>query len=254
MRTLCIVTSVVFVSLAVFGQETPQSPNTNEIREKALMESGGPILMPERGPYILLLNAQNKIDANVFDEEVAHAKRVFKYPFHSSATTNQWRQVAKDELTKGASVVVVVAEMECDSSLVVLPSEQIAIVNINGLKDEKESVFNNRFHKELLRGIAYALGVGNTSNPICILKPVKSLEELDALQGNQLGPDALSAAMRVAKARGMSMMRMISYKAAVYQGWAPPPTNDYQKAVWDRVMAEKASATNATSKASAPAK
>ena len=43
------------------------------------------------------------------------------------------------------------------------------------------------------------------------------------------------------------------YAIAVRQGWAPAPTNDIQKAVWNRVMAEKAAATNApAAKAAAP--
>ena len=46
-------------------------------------------------------------------------------------------------------------------------------------------------------------------------------------------------------------LRRARYIDAVRQGWAPPPTNEYQKAVLDRVMAEKA--TNAPS-ATPPAK
>ncbi len=57
-----------------------------------------------------------------------------------------------------------------------------------------------------------------------------------------------------ARANGVPMVHRVPYMLAVKQGWAPAPTNDVQKAVWDRVMAEKAaSATNAPS-ATPPAK
>ena len=56
-----------------------------------------------------------------------------------------------------------------------------------------------------------------------------------------------------ARANGVPMVHRVPYMLAVKQGWAPAPTNDVQKAVWDRVMAEKA-ASNAVEKATAPAK
>jgi len=32
---------------------------------------------------------------------------------------------------------------------------------------------------------------------------------------------------------------IVNYKKAVAEGWAPAPTNDVQKAIWDRMKAEK---------------
>ena len=34
---------------------------------------------------------------------------------------------------------------------------------------------------------------------------------------------------------GVSPTRKGTYEAAVKQGWAPAPTNDIQKAIWDKV-------------------
>ena len=36
---------------------------------------------------------------------------------------------------------------------------------------------------------------------------------------------------------GISPYRRVTYKMAVKEGWAPAPTNDYQKAIWDKVKA-----------------
>ena len=60
--------------------------------------------------------------------------------------------------------------------------------------------------------------------------------------------------MAWAKSHGLASAKRVAYKKACQEGWAPAPTNDIQKAIWDKVMAEKAKATNATQKASAPAK
>ena len=66
---------------------------------------------------------------------------------------------------------------------------------------------------------------------------------------------AMKAIMVAAKNNDIKPLHRAPYVAAVEQGWAPPPTNDIQKAIWDRVMAEKAkaTATNAPS-ATPPAK
>ena len=36
---------------------------------------------------------------------------------------------------------------------------------------------------------------------------------------------------------GVSKERRVPYRVACQQGWAPAPTNDYQKAVWEEVHA-----------------
>ena len=51
--------------------------------------------------------------------------------------------------------------------------------------------------------------------------------------------------------QGMKPIRRTTYRNAVREGWAPPPTNDFQRAVWDEI---KGAATNAPpAKATAPA-
>ena len=45
---------------------------------------------------------------------------------------------------------------------------------------------------------------------------------------------------------GVKKARRIPYAVAVKEGWAQPPTNDFQRAVWDRVKAaQDAAKTNA---------
>ena len=42
---------------------------------------------------------------------------------------------------------------------------------------------------------------------------------------------------RLWKHFGVKKERRIPYRVAVQEGWAAPPTNDYQKAVWNEVHA-----------------
>ena len=248
MKTRCracfaALTLGLVVSGIAYCAEPPKPvPMTEEQREKMLRETGGPIMTPGKGPWIAVINAQSKVAHEVYEREIGHAKNVFKFPFHAFSTTNEWRKAARSEVASGAAFAVVVGDMADESSLVVLPTEQIALVNVAALASPDEEKFYDRFHKEFLRGLAYLFGVGNSASSMSIMKPVKSVADLDALPARQLGPDALSISMRLAQDRGMTVLRKVPYVLAVKQGWAPPPTNDYQRAIWDSA---KAAATNA---------
>ena len=44
------------------------------------------------------------------------------------------------------------------------------------------------------------------------------------------------------KKKNIGRTRRASYKVACEEGWAPAPTNDFQKAIWEKVKAEKEAA------------
>ena len=248
---IAIVAILAFVPFDTLAQNSIHPvAMTQEQREKMLRETGGPIETPEIGPWISIVNGQSLISDAVYDNEIASIKRVFKVPVHTSSDTNYWRKVAKAEVAAGAAFAVVVGNCEKElSSLVILPSDQIAFVNICALISDSEDVLNERFGKELVRAVALTFGLGYSTSAGSILKPINSLTELDSISGKQLGPDVMSSSMRQIKDRGMTILRKVPYKMAVIQGWAPPPTNDYQRAIWD--AAKAAAATNAPAAKSA---
>ena len=95
---------------------------------------------------------------------------------------------------------------------------------------------------------------GVRHHPPIFVRTVKKLESalvaLFALCGNEV-PD-MSAVMILrhgSKPLNVPPLRKAQYIVAAREGWAPAPTNDIQKAIWNRVMAEKAAATNAPSPA-----
>ena len=49
--------------------------------------------------------------------------------------------------------------------------------------------------------------------------------------------DAIQRAIESLKVYGVTPQEMSTYKKACQEGWAPAPTNEYQKAVWDKVHA-----------------
>ena len=99
--------------------------------------------------------------------------------------------------------------------------------------------------------MAFVLG-GYASEHPCALKTVNSLEDLDKNCLSMTCPPVNFKSADSARKFGVAPYGPVPYGIAVKRGLAPTPTNDIQKAVWDRVMADMA-ATNAPA-ATAPAK
>ena len=67
------------------------------------------------------------------------------------------------------------------------------------------------------------------------MKPVLTPADLDALTGKGLSPEPFSKILAHAQKLGIKPARATTYRKAVEEGWAPPPTNDFQKAVWEEL-------------------
>ncbi|MBP5786944.1 MAG: hypothetical protein J6Y19_03920, partial [Kiritimatiellae bacterium] len=111
-------------------------------------------------------------------------------------------------------------------------------------------VLEERAEKMLWRAMARALPVGNTSNMPSVLQPFGTLAELDANKMMVPSPDSSNWLLDNAAHYGITTLTMSSYRDACHKGWAPPPKNAVQQAIWDEI---RAAATNAPS-ATPPAK
>ncbi len=153
--------------------------------------------------------------------------------------------VAKAALAdNGVAIAIVVCDDGSDSpSLIVCPEDRMAVVNVGKLKDADAAVFEKRLKSEMLRAVGFVLG-GYASVYPGVMKPVYKVADLDSLPP-VFPPPVQGFIHEGASTFKVAKTEHVPYAVAVKEGWAPPPTNDIQKAVWDRVMAAKAAATNA---------
>ncbi len=84
-------------------------------------------------------------------------------------------------------------------------------------------------------------------------KLMAALIRIIGINGDKFGPQVMGTAMSQAKAMGIGLVRRTTYRKACEEGWAPPPADEFQKAVAEKVAAKKAAATNAPA-ATPPAK
>ena len=133
-----------------------------------------------------------------------------------------------------------VAIVESDSlpSLLLAPEEGWAVVNVAALSkgDPAPDVLAARVRRELLRGFALAGGCTFMSRSQIVLRgDIRSPRDLDSIQEESYGVEALMTLERTLPYYGVMPWKQATYKKACREGWAPAPTNEYQKAIWDKV-------------------
>ena len=68
---------------------------------------------------------------------------------------------------------------------------------------------------------------------------VRTAKELDAIPEESYGVDALMALRNGLPNYGVMPWHQTTYKRACREGWAPAPTNEFQKAIWEKTKADK---------------
>lgn len=127
----------------------------------------------------------------------------------------------------------------------IAPESRWAMVNIAPLKTDKKAFFESRLKKALTRGFSYLVGAANSQYPNAIVGCVTSPEGLDRFPDNVLPYDIPMRFTPYLEGYGIVPYKLISYKKACVAGWAPAPTNDIQKAIWDEVKAKGKAASDA---------
>jgi len=260
MKTTLIAFCVAATLATAFAApQAPQKERTPEERERArqiriqryrakVEKEGGIVdgLIP--GKDIRIVNAQT----SVAEAEIADVVKTMRNTLRVQIETVPG---AKDEKCPFAIAerafdggntagVVALVESEKFPRLVIRPEDHIAIVNVSELKKDSPDAAKLalRVRKEMWRGFGYALGAANSGYQPCVMRDVKSLADLDEKPIAILSPEPLMRIDPTLRQLGLAQLRHATYKRACEEGWAPAPTNDWQKAVWEKVKAEQSEA------------
>lgn len=116
------------------------------------------------------------------------------------------------------------------------PEEKWSLVNVGKLAADKpdQATLSRRVRREMWRALAFTLGYA-APDELCVLKPVHSLKDLDDLSANALSRFPVMAIKEALPKVGIGSIHSCTYKKACEEGWAPAPTNEFQKGVWDLV-------------------
>lgn len=144
--------------------------------------------------------------------------------------------VNKYLLANAAKAVVIVVDNAADPAILVAPEDKWAKVNIGKFKDKN---VKSRAQMELLRAFCYLCGgIGSEyNNPLTGF--IGNASQLDDSPVAELPIDVVNRFTPYLKQLGVIPYIESTYRKACREGWAPAPTNDVQKAIWEDINATK---------------
>lgn len=202
-------------------------------KERRLRTTGGQIAAPDsmKGK-IVIVNGQAKFTDKDVSKTVDALRKLTKFNI----------AVVKDEAgAKDANVTIRIVEKSGDPTVLVAPEDRWAVFNVSkmgeGLEDNvlKDRLFNARCRKELIRVFFFVTG-GVASQYPGNLTVAASIPELDEVS-EDIPVDMADRAEKYLAKHGVTPLKMVNYSTACQEGWAPQPTNEYQKAVWEKIHA-----------------
>ena len=222
---------IACAALAALTLAVDASRKTSE--EDYIRREGGLVLEPgtQKGE-IAYVNCQSAARDEWIDESAAYFRMEAKF----KVTVRRGAFDLRNPKLAGDMTLFVVDDPTMPV-LLVAPENRWAAVNVATLRSEKEPFFRARVLKELSRGFAMLCGASDSQFPGALTSAITKTADLDRHTDYRLPVDLFSRFRRYMKPFGVTPGNIETYETACCQGWAPPPTNELQKAIWDKVHA-----------------
>ena len=234
-----VIISVLFlVPICVFAVEhktkTRKQISAHDMAQMIYQRTGGKIIRPgTMNGSIVLVNAQSLAPEKWFNDIKEYLYSTTKFQIKIETGKFEFPQ----NMTKGNLTLYIIDNAEFPSVLHA-PNSGWAVINVVALKHPtKPQFFEARVKKHLTRTFAMLVGAQNSSFPNSIMNGMKTPQEVDKIISHKLPIDIISRFNPYVAEFGITPAREVPYIQAVREGWAPAPTNDIQKAIWDKIHA-----------------
>lgn len=202
--------------------------------EESERRTGGTVkTLMKNTKKVFLINAQNKASDKIINDALSSLANSINTPIdYDKGVFDFTHPTIKGELS-----LYVIDDATMPMSLVA-PEGRWAFVNVYPLakgRGEKSAFFDARVKKEIARIGCMLFGNIGSSYKENLLSFIASADELDRFEKDVLPIDCTMRCSRYLLSLGVKPWRKTSYYNACVEGWAPQPTNEYQKAVWDKV-------------------
>lgn len=221
-----LITTGVFVALAFAASAAKKMTEDDYIQRE-----GGLVLEPntQKGE-IAYVNCQSSAKDAWIEESAKYFRRESKFNISVSKGTFD----LKSPKIVGAVTLFIIDDASMPT-LLSAPENRWAMVNVAPLKSDKEPFFRARVLKELTRGFALLCGASDSQFPGALTTAITKVEDLDHHTDHRLPVDLFARFKKYMRVYGVTPGNIETYETACCQGWAPTPTNDLQKTIWDKV-------------------
>lgn len=239
---------IIGVLLAASAVIAANAEATNKVRkvrsdaerrarfERRILEREGGWVndMRNQEGWIAVLNAQKKVGKEHVDLGAKRIERELKVPIkvidsdQSISLGN-----AQDVFSKvKANLAVFVVENDELPGLVVVPEKRYAFVNVREYAGGFQA---QRVRHEVSRAICFICGSGIVADRTVVNGPVTKQEQLGYICDDMFSMETTMNMINVLRYFNVTPYKRLTYREACQEGWASPPTNEFQKAVWDKV-------------------
>lgn len=248
-----VLTIAIFqVAISSANSITNAISNHASLEEKAQKKSifmnrtGGFIIAPGKGPQILIVDYRSLKD-NAPNHVIEVINNTYRIPITNFVVANTkegtpLERVKKFSVNRNFLMVIGIFSDEGETSMSVYPEDRIAILNsqritLGCISKEDAQI---RMIKEIWRAIGFIAGSGYATHNKSAMQPIASPIELDSFDYQVLQSSEIIRMQPMLYKYKVKLGRRTTYLQAVKEGWAPAPTNDIQRAVWDKVKADMA--------------
>ena len=239
-KTVLFALAAAFAAGAWGAALTPEQiaerkAKVSEMIEKAKARTGGLCVKPGKGA-VAVVDCQKRIGEAALGKAIRYLHG--RLPVEIRTLRGTCPPVAgKVALPEGcAAAVYLVDEGEMAMSLIA-PEGHWGVLNVARIATKSDALTEDRLVKEFLRVAVMAYGGGTSHYEGSILQKVSEAEDLDGLGKPVIPIEQLGGMKRNLEALGVVPSRKATYQIACKEGWAPQPTNDVQKAIWEKVHA-----------------
>ena len=214
-------------------------------QRRILERTGGYVVKQGAHGKVVFVNGQDKVPVDVIEKQTKLLSELLSVVIEIAPGKPTFAfgdvPVKREEL-KAPALIFFVDDPALAETMLVAPESGWALVNFAALANDgaAQATLNKRAVRETWRSFAMLLGAADSNEPKCIMRPVNKLRDLDAMYAESFCPEPLDKIVSHLKAMGIDASQRVTYRQACEEGWAPAPTNEFQKAIWERIKAEHA--------------
>ena len=236
LAAVCLVSAVAIAD----QKQEPSAAEREAMKQERIARIGG--LLPRPGTpsgRIVFANCQSAVpEADLRETQERNSSKIrgVCHWTNGVAVTAASASAVRKAMNADFAVFIV-DDASLPMSLVALEARW-AFVNVAPLKGDGvgEDLVRHRTKNELARIYGVLCGGVSSRFKSKLVNQVDSPEDLNGCT-DELPVDITANMMQYVESRGCKPVRLVPYTRACQEGWAPAPTNDVQKAIWDKVHA-----------------
>lgn len=235
MKKLLVITTVITGAIAALAQQ--------QFPKSVIERTGGFLERPSKTKgRVVFVNTQKTVTIDEIAPVAAQLSRTLHVKVElvpGAPVSIEKAKASFSSFQDAKAAIFIVENAEYQDPVLVSPEGRWAIVNVAPLSADKakQPYIAARTRKEMARAFSMLCGAFDSTYSDSLMGTVSKPTELDAFTDFMPPMDVVGRVRKYLVKIGVPTQSLVSYRTACKEGWAPPPTNDIQKVVWDNVHA-----------------